>query len=154
MIEFFVPGIPQPQGNHRVSRSGYVYDANPKLRGWRDAVTAVARAARRGRDPIDYPVAVEVYFLLPKPKKPTFDLPAVSPDLDKLQRALGDGLEASGLLKNDSRVVAWNAQKLYAARAQQPGAQVTLLPADNLLYPGPESASPGDATRGPTRRNP
>lgn len=50
---------------------------------------------------------------MPRPKRPRFNVPATAPDLDKLQRGVGDGLEASGLLANDSRIVQWIATKHY-----------------------------------------
>lgn len=130
MIEFFVPGTPQAQGNHRVSRSGRLYESNRALASWREAVKLVATTARRGRS-FDEPVAVAVEFRMPKPKRPRFLLPAVAPDLDKLCRAIGDALESSGLIANDSRIVEWSAVKLYAEPGYPPGAFIRIRPVTN-----------------------
>lgn len=127
-ITFFVPGTPQAQGNHRINRIGKIYDTNPKLAAWRHAVTLMAKAARRGQAPIDQPVEIKAVFLMPRPKQPRFNQPATSADLDKLQRAIGDSLEASGLLKNDGRIVRWDATKKYATQPQQPGVHIEIQP--------------------------
>ena len=50
------------------------------------------------------------------------------PDLDKLVRALGDGVATDAhLLKDDSQIVSINAQKRYCIGSEQPGAIVTLI---------------------------
>ena len=50
-------------------------------------------------------------------------LPSVSPDLDKLIRAVGDSLTDSGVVTDDSRIVRISARKLYA-EGIQPGATI------------------------------
>jgi Holliday junction resolvase RusA-like endonuclease len=47
----------------------------------------------------------------------------VSPDLDKLIRAVGDSLTDSGVVIDDSRIVRISARKLYA-EGIQPGATI------------------------------
>jgi Holliday junction resolvase RusA-like endonuclease len=42
------------------------------------------------------------------------DFPAGAPDLDKIQRAIGDALEKSRLITNDSRICHWNIRKVWA----------------------------------------
>lgn len=126
VLDVFVPGVPQPQGNHRVSRAGYTYEANPKLKPWRDAVVLIARRAWLGRPPLDQPVAVDVFFAMPRPKRPKFDRPATKPDADKLQRAIGDALETAGVVANDSRIVMWRSSKVYAGGHQPAGARIIL----------------------------
>ena len=50
------------------------------------------------------------------------------PDLDKLIRALGDGIATDAqLLKDDSYIVSVNAEKRYCIGSEQPGAMVTLI---------------------------
>lgn len=127
-VTIFVPGTPQPQGNHRVGRAGHIYDSNPKLEGWRRAVTLVARRAWLPRKPLDEPACVAIEFKMPRPKRPRFTHPAVKPDLDKLERAIGDALEAAGVLKNDSRIVHVTKEKVYAAPGELPGATITIAP--------------------------
>ena len=87
-------------------------ESSKALPAWRKAVTEAARQAHT-ETPIDRPVTVQADFFMPKPKRPRFDVPATAPDLDKLQRAIGDGMEQGGLLANDSRIVQWIATKHY-----------------------------------------
>lgn len=146
VLDVFVPGVPQPQGNHRVSRAGYTYEANPKLKPWRDAVALVARRAWLGRPPLDQPVAVDVFFAMPRPKRPKFDRPATKPDADKLQRAIGDALETAGVVANDSRIVLWRVAKVYPGSNQPTGARIILRPAPTE-DPDPAESTP--TTGGP-----
>lgn len=146
VLDVFVPGVPQPQGNHRVSRAGYTYEANPKLKPWRDAVALVARRAWLGRPPLDEPVAVDVHFAMPKPKRPKFTRPATKPDADKLQRAIGDALETAGVVTNDSRIVLWRVAKVYAGSNQPTGARIILRTAPTE---DPEPAESTPTTGGP-----
>lgn len=149
VLDVFVPGVPQPQGNHRVSRAGYTYEANPKLKPWRDAVALIARRAWLGRAPLDQPVAVDVFFAMPRPKRPKFPRPATKPDADKLQRAIGDALETAGVVANDSRIVMWRSSKVYAGGDQPAGARIIVRPAPDEdpqntaeSTPKPEGAHP------------
>ena len=48
------------------------------------------------------------------------------PDLDKLQRAIGDALTASGLITDDSCIVEWRARKVYAEQGKPSGASITI----------------------------
>ena len=130
MISFFVPGDPKPQGSKRHVGGGRLIESSKGLPAWRAAVKAAAEQAHQGQPPIDAPVHVTARFFMPKPKRPRFNTPAVAPDLDKLQRAVGDGLEAGGLIKNDSRIISWDSTKHYAGEHQKPGAHLTIAPAN------------------------
>lgn len=99
-------------------------ESSKLLPAWREAVRIAAQQAAGNNPPIDAPVHVTARFFLPKPKQPRFHTPAVAPDLDKLQRAVGDGLEAGGLIKNDSRIVSWETTKHYAGGHEQSGAHI------------------------------
>lgn len=85
-------------------------DQNAKtLKPWRHTV---ATHADRGIT-FDGPLAVKLLFILPKPKRPRWDYPAVKPDIDKYTRALLDGLTDGGLIEDDARVVDLNVMKRY-----------------------------------------
>ena len=132
----FVPGSPQPEGSTRVWMSGgkpVVSHVNQQqLEYWRKMVTLEAvRAARRAgwNLPYDGPVSVKVRFWLYKPRSPKFPIPATKPDLDKLVRAIGDGLcpkHGLGVLREDSRIVGWMAAKTYAL--PRPGSRIPPQP--------------------------
>lgn len=120
MESFFVEGVAVPQG----SKSARVYggravltdgfgDKPRVLKAWRRAVFEAA--PKLG---LDVPVVVELCFVLPRPKsRPRDVFVAVKPDLDKLVRAVLDGLTSTktevGLLRDDSRVVRLVAEKRY-----------------------------------------
>lgn len=115
----FIPGIPRPQGSKSVNRrTGHMFEANPKHAEWRHTMTT-SLIAWTGTwfgawEPYDGPLAVDVTFWMPRPKRPTYSLPAVKPDTDKLCRALGDSMQQSGLIREDSRITTWHARKRYA----------------------------------------
>lgn len=122
-----IPGTAIPQGSKSVTRTGVMYEANPKLKDWRAHCTAILTAWTGtwfgAWEPYDGPLLVDVTFYLPKPKRPKFQLPAVKPDGDKLQRALGDSLTAAGVIVDDARITQWRSRKRYAGER---GPRVTI----------------------------
>lgn len=140
MITFFVPGIPQPQGAIRTNpHSHRGYDANKNLAPWREAVIYAARAAHVRHEPINVAVAVGAAFTFPRPnshygtgrntgqlKASAPAMVAVRPDLDHLQRAIGDALVMAGILRDDNLIVTWCASKHYG---DKPGALIMIEPA-------------------------
>lgn len=122
-VIFRVDGVPVQQGSKTIAKGGgrvWLRDANAKaLRPWR---AKVARAADRGVT-FDCPVVVSLEFEMPLPARPKFRVPAVKPDIDKLVRAVLDGLTDGGLLADDSRVVRLVAEETYS---ESPGVLVTV----------------------------
>ena len=128
MISFFICGEPAPQGSKTAfvrGRRAVLVETSKKLPAWRKQIEDTARREYEG-EPIDQPVRVAVDFFMPKPQKPRFDMPATAPDLDKLCRAIGDGLEKGGVLRNDSRIVHWEARKHYADTPEEMGVHITI----------------------------
>lgn len=134
-IRFFVPGTPVTEGStkyvgHRGARPVLLHDNHAALKAWRDKISdvAVLYARQAGwTTPLDEPVCVAVTFRLPKPKRPAFDKEAATkPDLDKLQRAVGDAL-GKRLLREDSRIVGWHAEKRYVDTQHPAGVDVTII---------------------------
>ena len=116
MIELEVFGDPAPQGSKRVVR-GRLIEASKKLKPWRAAIEAACQPYASDNIHLG-PVRLEVDFYLPRPpsvkitKRP---VPIVPPDLDKLVRAVGDGIGQSGWIwGDDSQVVEVFARKFYA----------------------------------------
>ena len=101
MIAFFIFGIPRPQGNHSISRSGHIYESTKDHRAWRRSV-AQAAMLHRPRHPLSGPVAVSFRFELPRPLRNKRPLPSVKPDLVKLIRNVEDGLVDGQLLADDA----------------------------------------------------
>ena len=97
LLQFEVFGVPQPQGSSRafVNRTtgrAIVTSSNPHLKDWRTEIASGARTAMQGLPPIEHSVSVRATFWLPRPKSVKRDEPTVKPDLDKLVRAVLDGL--------------------------------------------------------------
>ena len=120
MTEFpiIIPGECVPQGSKSVNRkTGHMFEANARLKAWRKEA-AVHLDQYIGTwfgawEPFDGPLAIDVTFYLPRGKTVTRELPSVKPDLDKLQRALGDMLTIAGIITDDARIVTWHSSKRY-----------------------------------------
>lgn len=117
-------GVPAPQGSHTRMPNGAMVEASSatgrrKHKDWRAAVKDAAQTALAERgEPYAGAVVVHVEFRLPMPKSRPAAVRAAGwgwaprkPDLDKLCRALGDGLVAGGLLVDDALIVRWGAYK-------------------------------------------
>lgn len=123
-LSLFIAGRPTPQGSMRAVRVGrgdrgkiVLVSDNPNLAAWRATITE----AIRGKASFDGPVTVNLIFRLPKPKTNRNQLPSSRPDLDKLIRAVLDGLTDGGLWPDDGRVTSITASKLWATESLEPG---------------------------------
>ena len=123
-VSLSVTGDPASQGSHAIMQGRIVQVNSKKHKAWRNAITQTALATLPADwEPIDEPCELIVNFYLPKPASATRSLPTVSPDLDKLIRAVGDSLTDSGVVVDDSRIVRISARKLYAIGIE-PGATI------------------------------
>ena len=142
-VEFFVAGTPVTQGN----KTGFVRGGRVVIvegrRGpsrkasktWRTMVTEAARKAYPV--PIVGAVRVVLHFVLQRPKthltksgklrkgKPLYPI-APRHDLDKLSRAVLDGLAEGGVIEDDGRVVDLIAAKRYGRPDDETGVQITI----------------------------
>lgn len=132
-IEITVPGVPQVQGNHRVNRHGYTYDANKKLAPWRRTVALCARRAMTAASAelIEGPVHLDLEFVMPRTKAMRKDPPpphTQRPDSSKLQRAIEDALTGIAY-HDDSQITHLTVHKRRANLHEQPHATITITPA-------------------------
>lgn len=114
---FIALGVPAPQGSKRGfvnKKTGGVIitDTSKRLAPWRQTVAA----AGAGAGPcLDGPVAVCMGLTMPRPssarKKDIY--PSTQPDIDKLVRAVFDGISDAGLWKDDGRVSYMEVCKLW-----------------------------------------
>jgi Holliday junction resolvase RusA-like endonuclease len=135
-------GEPAPQGSKQVSRWGGLREVSKKIQPWRASIQYASAAQYKG-DPIAEPVALDVTFVLPRGKshygtgrnaeKLKGSAPrhhTKTPDLDKLCRALCDGLTVKcggNVLIDDSCVVELKSAKRYQKDASEPvGALCTI----------------------------
>lgn len=126
-VTFSVEGIPIPQGSKTIAKGGgkvWLRDANAaKLKPWRAKVAAAADIGVTFTDA----VLVVAVFYLPKPKTVKRLLPSVKPDLDKLMRALGDGMVDGGLLADDALITDEIIHKRYASDVNPVGVRVLVM---------------------------
>ena len=140
-LEVFVEGVPQPQGSSRAFRSGgkiVVTSANPKLKAWRNQITEAVRneADRLGLTGWVGRAWLTLTFILPRPASHLTSKGALTksaprqhlstPDLDKLVRAVGDGITDAGVWRDDSQVISITATKHYSDAFTDTGASIII----------------------------
>lgn len=128
-VRVVVHGAPATQGSKKAFIRGKkvaLVEMDDKLPAWRAAVEAAARQATGpGWETWDGPVKVSGTINLRPPGKTKFPTaPAGPPDLDKLQRAIGDALTKSRVITDDARIVHWDIRKTWADNI--PGADITI----------------------------
>ena len=142
-VKFNIIGLPAPQGSKTRMPNGAMVEGSStsgraRLRDWRSTVAAVAHQQRQLVEvPFDGPVQVTVDFRFPVPKsrpkwyqrllaKGQHGWKPTKPDLDKLLRALGDGLVQGGLIARDELICSWSAHKIEVAEGDWTGAWVLI----------------------------
>ena len=129
-----VAGIPAPQGSKRHVGGGRMVEQSRAVGPWREAVRAETQRAMSELSDAEFAklfndaAAVRIVFRLPRPKAaPKAVLwPAKRPDLDKLTRAVLDGLVAGGAIADDSQVVHLMARKYFATETRRPGCTIVV----------------------------
>ena len=153
-LYFTAYGDPRPQGSKRHVGNGIMIEAS-NVKPWRQAIaSAVSEAMVRSGDnsPFTEPVIVWATFYIRRPKSVKRPLPSVAPDLDKLQRGLGDALSIdSQALEDDALIVKWHATKAYAD-GQNPGVSVGIRLYNDFVTDG-EIAPNGFDTGQPIGNN-
>lgn len=138
----FVEGEAIPQGSKSVNRkTGMMYDVrSADLKAWRESIGHVMRVAlvqQRFVPDDTRPIRLELGFYLLRPKshfrggsragEMRADAPeyvTTKPDLDKLVRAVLDGLTGV-LYRDDSQVATILAEKLYTDPGDKPGVTIS-----------------------------
>lgn len=120
MITFQVDGQPVPQGSMKVINGHVIHAKGSELAAWRSAIALRAREA--GAKPHIEPVEIDMIFTMARPKTVNRPEPSVAPDLDKLVRAVLDGLTAIAY-RDDGQVTLITASKIYG---ENPGVSVSV----------------------------
>lgn len=126
ILEIHISGTAAPQG----SKTPWGSEANPNTRPWRGSVAAAgAQAMPEGVGLLTGPLSMEVAFVFARPKAhfgsgrnasrlkgnaPTYM--SSQPDVDKLTRAIADGLQGV-VYRNDAQLSVITARKLYGDSA-------------------------------------
>lgn len=139
MVEVWIRanGTPIPQGSKTAGVNGlgkpYLRDVNPKaLKTWRETVAqATWRAMQEGTFQIDAltgPVEVICWFYFEKPKSNRTQHPTSRQvgDLDKLLRAVCDGMVDGGGMEDDSQICLISGSKAWADSDTRPGVMIYL----------------------------
>lgn len=140
-VHFEILGDPSPQGSKSRMPNGAIIEGatagqRAKHKAWRSAVADTARDVAGwydGAAPLDGALHLIVEFRFPMPASRPKRVQAAriapkstAPDLDKLIRALGDGLTAGGLIRDDARLSRITASKVEVSGWT--GATVSLIP--------------------------
>lgn len=121
---FRVLGQPQPKGSWRYVGNGAI-PANDESGEWEHRIATVAAdQARHLGGPLTGPLAVAYTFRVRMPAarakvrrwREAGVVPcSVRPDLDKYERAVGDALQAGGLILNDAQIADAHGRKVEVA---------------------------------------
>lgn len=152
MIRFDVAGEPAAKGSYRAiptrakTKQGrqlaIVKNDDPRCTSWQELVGWSAKAAMRGAPPMKGAVTIEAVFRFPRP--PTTKLAAPRLDVDKLARALLDGL--TGIVYVDDKQVA----RLHARKEWGPaGVSVVAVETPVLAVEPPPTAPPDSPAYAP-----
>jgi len=120
MISFKVNGVPVPQGSMKVINGRVLHSQGSALAVWRSIIGWEAKLA--GARIHKNPVRIKIIFIMPRPKTVKREYPSVAPDLDKLIRAVLDGLTGIAY-EDDGQVVEIQAHKIYGGSV---GAEILL----------------------------
>jgi crossover junction endodeoxyribonuclease RusA len=105
-----IKGKPVSQGSLTFIKGRAIHVKGRELALWRGTIAAIARSTNITK--IQVGVDMELLFVFNKPKTVKRDEPYVRPDLDKLIRAVLDGLTGVAY-EDDQQVVRITAQKAY-----------------------------------------
>jgi Holliday junction resolvase RusA-like endonuclease len=132
-ITVVVEGRPAPKGSRIAGKTNkaYTYPASTYERGWVAEVTHATKLIMRHRETPEPPYEVRLTFYLAKGKKVKYPWPP-SPDLDKLARAVIDGLVKGAAMVDDRHVCTLTAKKVFAAHGQIIGVHAEVLPLQDV----------------------
>ena len=108
---FFVSGKPVPQGSLKFINGHAIHVRAQDLAVWRADIARTAKSVIN--EPAEEGVELYLTFNVRKPKTVNRNEPYIRPDIDKLARAVLDGLTGVAY-KDDEQVVKLTAIKQYA----------------------------------------
>ncbi len=125
MIRVEVEGRPAPKGSRiaGISKAGNTFTrpASKYEKPWVEEVKRATQVVMRHHAQPERPYRVDVEVIVAPAIKPAFDYPA-NGDLDKLVRAVVDGLMLGGAIKDDRHITELTARKRYAEKGEPSGA--------------------------------
>jgi Holliday junction resolvase RusA-like endonuclease len=116
-------GRPAPKGSRSIKVSHGKAHSWPNSKHeapWIAAVQEATEGVMRYHEPVEPPYAVDLRLLLSKPQRPKHRWPTAH-DLDKLARAVVDGLVKGGAMIDDRHVIELHAAKEFVSDPEQAG---------------------------------
>lgn len=141
MIRVQVEGRPAPKGSRIAAKTKegkpYTYAASRYEAQWVASVAESTRQIMRHQPVLVPPYCVDLMFLIsltrPRNRKRAGPYPTRH-DIDKLARAVIDGLVKGGAMEDDRHVVELRARKRWAQDAEQAGVVACVYPIAELEY--------------------
>lgn len=127
MIIVDVEGRPAPKGSRIAGRTktgrSYTRPASVYEQPWVEAVRTATQIAMRHHEQPPPPYSVVLEFRLTQPSKYKAEMPwwSTKHDLDKLVRAVVDGLVHGGAMADDRHVIALTATKRFVQPGESQG---------------------------------
>ncbi len=123
LVEFEVLGTPMPQGSKKAfsahGRAMMKEAGGLNHAAWRNAVASAAKDVAAEVGKLAGPLSLHVTYRFPMPKSRPKALrdagtafKTTAPDKDKLDRCIGDGLMAGGLIADDALICVGGSSKL------------------------------------------
>ena len=126
-LNLWVDGIPQPKGSVsgfvRTRKDGSPYGTvvhSSKSKAWEAVIRTALVDTKVPVEVQVKPLEISLDFFLPKPRSVKRRFHTTTPDIDKLERAVLDGLKS--VIGDDSHVVRLKASKWYAE--ETPGVRI------------------------------
>jgi Holliday junction resolvase RusA-like endonuclease len=122
-VSLLVAGKPAPKGSRVFYGKGRgSRESSVACKPWVEAVAYSARVNSFG-GPLEPPYEVHLKFWMPEGKRPKYGWPSSDGDIDKLVRAVLDGLVQGGLLVDDRHVTKLVSEKTFGS----PGVSVVVV---------------------------
>lgn len=125
--QFVVKGHPAPKGSRVFLGKGASKESSAGCKPWVEAVATMARAQMRGAEALAPPYEIGLGFWMPRPADPKYSWPSKDGDLDKLARAVLDGLTQGGLIVDDRHVVQLDTTKAFAEEGKSTGVSIVIV---------------------------
>lgn len=140
--EIWIPGTPRPQGSMKLARDPrtgreFARYSKPTYE-WRQTQYVALVNWWGDRPPLTGPVAVNLTYLMPRPKshwsargglKPSAPVwHTVTPDNDKLIRNTLDSMSSAGVWRDDSQCALLRSMKTYTDTDGKPGVLIVVEP--------------------------
>lgn len=126
--QFTVKGHPAPKGSRTFLGSGGASkESSDRCKPWVEAVVYAARGQRPGGKTLPPPYKIGLRFVMPMAENPKWPWPTADGDLDKLERAVLDGLTQGDLILDDRHVIQLDSSKEPVEAGKSTGVSIVIL---------------------------